>query len=53
MSSFSGSHKSVFIKTILTVILLSELPPGIADETKDKPQPGNIPIKTFTVVWIL
>ena len=53
MSSFPGSQKSVFNKAILTAILSSELPPGNAYETKDKPHPGIIPIKTFTVVWIL
>ena len=53
MNLFPGSHKSVFNKAILTFILLSELPTENADETKNKPQPGIIPIKTFTVMWIL
>ena len=53
MSSFPGSHKSVFNKAILTGILSSELPTGNANETKEKSQPGLVPSKTFTVVWIL
>ena len=53
ISSFPASHESGFNKPLLTVLLLSEMLPGIADETKENPPWDTIPTNTSTMVWLL